>query len=264
MSSPSEFTLDPSLFNQDLYVSILRLWLPTYPNPSSQFTQNDLIRWFTLSKYLDDQIRNLAGNALASLSPDHLALPPFTTLEADQELYDEIAAPFTSQLSVSEDTTTTDGIPAAAHAALALAVLLDQFPRNIHRGSSQSVVYTHYDRLSRALNHHIRLRGLDASPCFADAPVWRIWFYLPLEHSERVADHERYCSVLEEMLGHAKDMGDEIGVRFVEKAIGVEQRHLKPLKEFGRFPWRSKWVGRESTQAERMWLEEGGDRFGTG
>lgn len=76
--------------------------------------------------------------------------------------------------------------------------------------------------------------------------------------------HDRFRVVLGEMRAQAGDRRDESGARFVEKALEAEERHLRPLREFGRFPWRNRWLGRESTEAERRWLEEGGDRFGTG
>jgi uncharacterized protein (DUF924 family) len=166
-SNSTKFALDPTLFNHDFYTQILRFWLPTYPTHSSQFTQADVLRWFTSTADTDEEVRTLAGSAISSLGPDHLALPPFVSLEADKALYNEIAAPFIPQLKSSEED--TGAIPANAHAALALSILLDQFPRNLFRGSAQAIVYTHYDRLSRALAAQIRSRGL--IECFAGAPV---------------------------------------------------------------------------------------------
>ena len=156
MASLSKFTLNPSLFNQGLYASILRLWLPTYPHPTSQVSQSDVKRWFTNSATLDDQVRALAGNAVSSIGPEHLTLPSFTSIEADRELYDELAAPFVAQLSRSSTgETLAEGMPADANAALALSIMLDQFPRNLLRGPAQSLVYTHYDRLARAVTSQI-------------------------------------------------------------------------------------------------------------
>lgn len=161
-------------------------------------------------------------------------------------LYSQIAAPFIPHLS---------GEDSGTH-ALALAILLDQFPRNLFRGPAQAVVYTHYDRISRAVAAEIRARGLD---CFVETPVWRVWFYICLEHSEAVADHELLRVKLESMMSGK----DQIGARFVEKVLEFEKRHLEPLKQFGRFPWRNRWLGRESTEAEKKWLDAGGDTFGT-
>lgn len=263
MPPSNKFTLDSGLFNHDFYTSILRFWLPTYPKPSSQFTQADVLRWFGSSITIDEQVRTLAESAVLSIGPDSLILPPFTSLEADRELYDELAAPFIPHLRSSSDEV-IGTIPTNVHSALALSILLDQFPRNIFRGPAQAIVYTHYDRLARALAAQIRSRGMDHAECFVSTPVWRLWLYMPLEHSESVLDHEKFQVALREMLEISKMEGDEVGSKFVERAMDFEMKHMQPLKDFRRFPWRNKWLGREDTEMERRWLEEGGDRFGTG
>jgi uncharacterized protein (DUF924 family) len=260
-SASANFDLDPALFNHDFYTQILHFWLPTYPKPSSQFTQADVVRWFAPSVDTDEKVRSLAGSAISSIGPDHLTLPPFESHETDRALYDEIAAPFIPQLFTSSDEN-TGAIPANAPAALALSILLDQFPRNLFRGPAQAIVYTHYDRLSRALAAQIRSRGL--IECFAVTPVWQYWCYLCLEHSESLTDHELFHSALEKMLETSKAAGDEIGSKFVERARYFEEKHFQPLKQFGRFPWRNKWVGRGITEAEKRWLDERGDTSGTG
>jgi uncharacterized protein (DUF924 family) len=259
-STSTKFALDPTLFNHDFYTQILRFWLPTYPKPSSQFTQADVLRWFAPSADTDEEVRTLAGSAISSIGPDHLTLPPFVSLEADRALYDEIAAPFMPQITTSEEDTSS--VPASTLAALALSILLDQFPRSLFRGPTQTVVYTHYDRLSRALAAQTQTRGL--VDCFAGTPVWQYWFSLCLEHSESLADHELFRSALEKMLETAKTEGDEMGSKFMERARGFEEKHFEPLMEFGRFPWRNEWLGRESTEAEKKWLEGREDKFGTG
>ena len=277
MSSLATFTLDPLLFNSGLYTSVLRMWLPTYPKPSSSFTQADVTRWFSTSTTFDAECATVAGRALASIGPEKLILPSFTSLEADRALYSELSLPFLSQLESSsqtgENTTSTNSSAVSASAsasasastpytALALSLLLDQLPRNLNRGPAQAVVYEHYDRLSLALGAHIRAQHLDRF--FADAPIWQLWFYMSLEHSEVPSDHEMLHALLRGMLERARSRGDASGATFVERATGFAERHWNPLREFGRFPWRNRWLGRESTEVETRWLESGGDRFGTG
>ncbi|KAL9096864.1 MAG: hypothetical protein Q9165_000828 [Trypethelium subeluteriae] len=252
--SSAKFSLDSSLFTQDLYVSILRLWLPNYPNPSSQFAQANVLRWFAPSATTDGQVHTLAAKTISSIGPEHLTLPPFTSIEDDRELYDEIAAPFIPHLRRSSGGTaaTVEDVSADAHAALALSILLDQFPRNLFRGATQAVVYTHYDRLARALAANIFSRGLDRAECFANAPVWRYWFYMPLEHSESVRDQEQFQATLEVMRERARETGDEMGVGFVERAMEHARRHLRSLQEFGRFPWRDQWLERGYRGGEKV------------
>lgn len=246
---PNEFKLNPSFFHPELYKSILKFWLPTFPEQSSQFSQPDVQRWFAQSDTVDTEIQTLAGAALSSIGPEHLMLPPFTDYNSDRQNANNIAAPFISHLESSN-----------LHTALALVILLDQFPRNLFRGSAQAVVYTHYDRLARAV------AGLVPTICYDDAfsPVWRYWLLLPLEHSEALVDHERLGTKLRELLGTVVGRGDDFGVKFTEQAIRIAERHLKPLQQFQRFPWRNKWLGRESTEEEEKWLRDDGDHFGTG
>lgn len=259
MPPSTNYPLDSTLFNHDFYTSILCFWLSTYSEPSSNFTQTDVIRWFAPSTAIDQQVHALAYDAISSIGPNQMILPPFTSLEADQDLYDEIAAPFIPHLCGANDDNDH-----SAHAALALSILLDQFPRNLFRGAAQAVVYTHYDRLSRALSSQLPSLGRDSAESHINSPVWRLWLYMPLEHSESLADHELFRTILSQMLESAKNVGDEMGVKFVEKAIEFEKKHLEPLQEFGRFPWRNKWLGRDSTAAERKYMEERDDIFGAG
>ena len=220
---------------------------------------------------MDAECNNVGGRALTSIGPEQLILPPFTSLEADRNFYDEFARPFVSQFSntpgpagdVATNATEATSLAATpAHTALALTLLLDQLSRNLFRGAAQVQVYTHYDRLALALCAQIRRLQLDLS--FVDTPIWRLWLYMPLIHSEAVADHETVRALLQEMLAGARNSSDLASEKFVEAIVGGEERHWTPLLSFGRYPWRNQWIGRESTEAETMWLDNGGDRFGTG
>ena len=281
MPSLSTFTLDPALFNPGLYTSVLRLLLPTYPTLSSTVSQATIRRWFSSSADFDAECNAIAGRALASIGPDKLILPTFVSVEADRALYSDLSRPFLSQLETSlsaqitganattttkavatTNTNATGSLASPPYVALALSLLLDQLPRNLNRGPLQSLIYTHYDRLSIALCHHLLSLSLDAS--FSLHPPWQLWFYMPLEHSESIANHEVLRARMRTMLERAKERGDGDGAKFVEGAMGFEQRHWTPLERFGRYPWRNRWVGRQGTEEEEKWLEEGGDRFGTG
>src|SRR5438093_4839512 len=73
---------------------------------------------------------------------------------------------------------------ATAEGSLALVIVLDQFPRNMFRGSARTFAA---DPLARAVADRAILRGFDR----AVAPALRTFFYLPFEHSENLADQER-------------------------------------------------------------------------
>lgn len=127
-----------------------------------------------------------------------------------------------------------------ADGALALIVLLDQVPRNIHRDTPGAFAT---DDMARAVTRIALDRGFDQ----ALPPVMRLFVYLPLEHSEVLADQED-CVRLIETLGDAD---------VLDYAI----RHRDIVARFGRFPHRNAILGRESTPEEAAFLKEPGSSF---
>ena len=121
--------------------------------------------------------------------------------------------------------------------ALALLLLLDQFPRNMFRDSARAFAT---DADARAIADRAIACGFDASA----APDLRRFFYLPFMHSEALVDQER-CIAL------CRAAGDEEGVKY-----GVIHRDI--IAAFGRFPHRNRVLGREMTQQELTFLSEGG------
>lgn len=123
-----------------------------------------------------------------------------------------------------------------AAGALALLILLDQFPRNAFRGTAR--VYA-TDAKAREVAHGAVEAGFDRS----FEPDLRQFFYLPLMHSESLPDLDR-CVEL------TRSLGDE-SHRYAVHHRGIVQR-------FGRFPHRNEILGRESTPEEQRFLDEGG------
>jgi uncharacterized protein (DUF924 family) len=128
-----------------------------------------------------------------------------------------------------------------AEGALALLVLLDQFSRNLFRDSPRAFAC---DPAARAVAERAIARGFDmAVP--ADR---RMFFYLPFEHNEDLADQERCCRLVRERIGDAK-------------SIDFTERHREVIARFGRFPHRNKALGRTSTSAEEEYLGQPGAGF---
>lgn len=119
----------------------------------------------------------------------------------------------------------------------ALLLLLDQFPRNLFRNSPQAFAT---DAMARKIADRAMKRGFDR---VFNNPERR-FFYLPLMHSEDLADQER-CIAL------CQAAQDEDGVKY---AI----IHRDIIRDFGRFPHRNKVLGRQTTPAEQEFLDEGG------
>lgn len=126
-----------------------------------------------------------------------------------------------------------------AEGCLALCVLLDQFPRNIFRGTAKAF---ETDGRALAVARHAVDKHLDAL-----LPVLRRRFlYLPFEHSEAMADQDKSVALFSSM---KKD--DPLGYEYAV-------RHRDVIAKFGRFPHRNAALGRASTPEELDYLAENG------
>lgn len=123
-----------------------------------------------------------------------------------------------------------------AEGALALLVLLDQFPRNAWRGSAHMFAT---DGMARAVARAAIEAGHDRQVDDALRP----FFYLPFMHSESLADQERSVA-----LNAASDANTQ---RFAVL-------HRDIIARFGRFPHRNTMLGRETTPQEQAFLDQGG------
>lgn len=133
---------------------------------------------------------------------------------------------------------------------LALILLLDQFPRNIYRDTPD--MYRFDDR-ARALC----VEGLDAGIDAKLRLIQRVFFYLPLEHSES-ADDQAWCVDL--MRGLAREAPNDHKAVF-EDFVGYAEAHQEVVDRFGRFPHRNAILGRESSGKEIEFLEQPGSSF---
>jgi uncharacterized protein (DUF924 family) len=134
---------------------------------------------------------------------------------------------------------------------LALILLLDQFPRNLHRGSAAA-----YAQDRQALE--LALGGLQLGADAALDPVERIFFYMPLQHSES-------RDVQEESLAAFRRLAAEAPADMAATFATVSQYaqlHYDIVERFGRFPHRNGALGRASTPDELTWLAGGGVSFG--
>ena len=123
-----------------------------------------------------------------------------------------------------------------ADGALGLLLLLDQIPRNVFRGSAHGYAT---DPLAR----HYATRALEAGFDHQVDPDLRIFFYMPFEHSEDLADQERAVALVAPL-----DPG------YARYAIA----HRDVIARFGRFPHRNRALGRASTPEEQAYLDAGG------
>lgn len=138
-----------------------------------------------------------------------------------------------------------------ARGRLALILLLDQFPRNLFRGTPRAFVHD-----ARALQH--ALAGLAAQQDRRLAPAERAFFYLPLEHAEDLAMQRRSVELYEGLVRAFPGVAARLR-GFLDYAI----KHHDVIERFGRFPHRNAILGRKSTPDEAAFLETA-ERFGQG
>lgn len=126
-----------------------------------------------------------------------------------------------------------------ARRCLARIVVLDQFPRNMFRGTPRAFAT---DALALAAARHAVAQGHDRDLL----PMQKQFVYLPFEHSESLADQERACELM-------RPLGEEL--------YGWALRHKRVIERFGRFPHRNAILGRQSTPEELEFLTQPGSSF---
>src|SRR5258708_4938790 len=125
---------------------------------------------------------------------------------------------------------------ASAEGALALAIVLDQFPRNMFRGQARCYAT---DPLARQVANRALKCGYDQ-----DVPaVERRFFFLPFMHSEDMADQRRCVALY-------REAGDD--------DLKYAERHADIIRRFERFPHRNAILGRTPTPEEQAYLDAGG------
>ncbi|MDE0148959.1 MAG: DUF924 domain-containing protein [Rhodospirillaceae bacterium] len=124
-----------------------------------------------------------------------------------------------------------------ADGALALVILLDQFPRNMYRDTPRAFAA---DPKARDVTAAVLARGFDLA--VADQEH-RMFFYLPLEHSEDAADQQRCVDLVRERCPDTD---------FLQWAVA----HKEVIDRFGRFPHRNAILGRPNTPEEEEYLND--------
>ena len=152
-----------------------------------------------------------------------------STLEFDAELIDRFTG--THERAAAGE---LDHMRETPEECLALVISLDQFPRNIYRGSGKAF---HTDDKACALAHQALSQKFDSALSLEP----RKFFYLPLVHSENLGDQD---AAVEKY----KAFDDE-------KSLASSIGHRDAIERFGRFPHRNKVLGRTNTPEEDEYLK---------
>jgi uncharacterized protein (DUF924 family) len=134
---------------------------------------------------------------------------------------------------------------------LSLIILLDQFPRNMFRGTARAFAGD-----ARALA--LALSGMQSAADAALDVVERLFFYIPLQHAENHEAQEESIAAYRRLVNEAPA---ELRPSFVDSLQWAE-KHRAIIERFGRFPARNAALGRASTSEEQQWLATEGETFG--
>lgn len=247
--------LNRAIFNPTLYSRLREVWFGNLPLGAKIADDASQNRWFTAKGdekvNFDKVCYKEFSTAIEELSPSKW--PVKGVSEAD------LTEPFVAEINRD---TTIDHLE-GTKTALSFMILLDQIPRNLYRtNDTLKLVYEHYDRMAVSLARHITSTQprLDLHSSIRSSIPYRQWFYLPLMHSEKIDDHNKFMSIVNEMGEEVK--GDEEAMKAVETTTKFEKMHYDILEKFGRYPHRNECLGRKPTEGEKSHLEDGGQTFG--
>jgi len=184
--------------------------------------------------------------------PDELRQRFQRWFQVDPEFDGEIRRHFESAV-IAASRGELNELAKSAIGRLALILLLDQFPRNIFRGSEKAFAF---DALALELCDDGILHQFDTQL----RPIERVFFYMPLEHNEDLAIQQMSVAKFEDLVTTAPGTF----VEFAKTNLKFAQEHLALIERFGRFPHRNQVLGRVSTPAELAFLATQSTAFGQG
>lgn len=191
------------------------------------------------------------GDSRSSWYDTHHAMMP-KWFKGGAEVDDEIRRMFSSDIeaALSGKISVNDG---TWQDSIALVILLDQFTRNIYRGTAE------------AFSGDVHAVKIARNAATVDditkilRPVERSFLFLPLMHSEEMADQQLAVQVFGAADMQLKEDNHEEaqGLRvFSGKQLEMAVDHREIIKQFGRFPHRNKALGRQSTPEEVEYLKD--------
>ncbi|MDO3722017.1 DUF924 family protein [Marinobacter sp. chi1] len=198
---------------------------------------------FDWKEILDFWFGELDGNGL----PDHFHRSRW--FHADRKFDQELRRRFMSMIVLASE----GGLShwrVEAGGRLAEILLLDQFSRNVFRGSALAF---EQDSLAKKLCHQAMRAGHDMEL----PPVQRAFLYMPLKHSERIDDQSESVDCYEQLFASTQGVLKELMASFAQSA----RDHRDIVDRFGRFPHRNAALGRVSRPEENEYLKKA-RRFG--
>lgn len=143
-----------------------------------------------------------------------------------------------------------DGWEEDARTNLALVILLDQFPRNLYRDSANAFATD-----AKALR--LAKLALGRGDLNSLSPLEGSFLLMPFQHAEDLDAQNMGLEAYKTLASSAQEEWKKMILGVAEFA----ERHRAVIEKFGRFPHRNLTLGRETTTAEKAYLEEGGETF---
>lgn len=138
-----------------------------------------------------------------------------------------------------------------AHSTLALIIVLDQFNRNMNRGTADAFAL---DAKALAASQH----ALDNNYTEHYSFTQKMFCYMPFEHDESRESQKTAVSLFQQL----QDDAPEEYADFATKALASAVEHQEIVEKFGRYPHRNKVLGRANTEQEAAWLASDHKSFG--
>lgn len=181
----------------------------------------------------------MGGKIIDKIIHFWFGLDPKQWYRRDEKLDAEIAARFGETYRALE-TGGAESWLATPQGWLAAIIVLDQFPRNMFRGSARAFAT---DEAALALAERAIAKGVDMKL----PPEQRAFLYMPFQHTEDRDGQARSVALF-------TALGNPVNLDFA-------QRHKAVIDRFGRFPHRNEALGRKSTDAEIAFLKQPGSSF---
>ena len=157
----------------------------------------------------------------------------------------QIATNFGDLVTRARTTTFLDDWASSPQGCLALILLLDQFPRNIYRGSFQS-----YSSDAKALS--IARKAVEQRLDRSTTLIQQSFFYLPYMHDESLQSQDTSVSLFKDLSARTEPGNPD--KTYVDSGVDFAVRHQKVIEMFGRFPARNEALHRRSTPEETEFL----------
>ncbi|KAL2070294.1 hypothetical protein VTL71DRAFT_13320 [Oculimacula yallundae] len=256
----STFRLNKEIFTPALYAELRNFWFQDLPKDATSAPPPVIKKWFGHFDTQDEKDRydqschQRFHTALESFGPAKYPLPPPSSWEVEVAQAEVIAAPFLADCSASSSN------EEYGPNFLGIILLIDQLSRNIFR-QEQAQIYNHYDLISRSLVRCILklTPRADLHASFRFSPVHRMWVYMPLMHSEHVEDQDLFQELMEDFRAEMEGRGDGPAMEYLVLVIEGAKKHAFDVRNFGRFPHRNEYLGRVTTEEERVFMDNGGN-----